>query len=218
MKSKFVSVSRDMRKRFKDIELVYRILKKESKEGSYLAKVEYQVILKSSILLMLYNAVEGTMSSIMERFFDSIQDEDISLDKMNDTLKNLFYGYHLKTIKEIKDLRKFKKYDEFSIYSVSYKEMDKQHKFFSGNLDAKEIKKVLKLIGISTNDAFKESALKEIKDKRNALAHGEISFSEASQKYTNRELLGICVKTYFFLKKTIDLCEKALNRMERDVV
>ena len=45
MKSKFVSVSRDMRKRFKDIELVYRILKKESKEGSYLAKVEYQVIL-----------------------------------------------------------------------------------------------------------------------------------------------------------------------------
>lgn len=53
MPIKLLSVRNDVEKRFEDIRVMIDILKKNG-------KVDFQLVLKSSLVLMLYNAVEGT--------------------------------------------------------------------------------------------------------------------------------------------------------------
>ena len=213
MQSKFKSVYRDMSGRFGEIGILLKMLEVEGKKCNCFGKVDQQVLLKSAILLMMYNAVEGIMSLALEAFFDSIQSDGIAMAKMNKSLQKLFYQYYLKMVQKPCELKKFKRLKDEELCNLSYKDISKQIEFFSGNLDANKIKEVLGRIGISTGDKFSEPILKEIKDKRNALAHGETRFAHAAQKYSSRDLQLMRAKLYCYLRKVIIACDMAVERM-----
>ena len=63
MPIKLLSVKNDLKKRFGDIQAMMDILEKNK-------KVDFQLVLKSSLILMLYNAVEGTMSNLLIELFE----------------------------------------------------------------------------------------------------------------------------------------------------
>ena len=65
MPIKLLSVKNDLKKRFEDIQAMMDILEKNK-------KVDFQLVLKSSLILMLYNAVEGTMSNLLIELFGPI--------------------------------------------------------------------------------------------------------------------------------------------------
>lgn len=65
MPIKLLGVRNDLKRRFEDIDTMIYILNSNE-------KVDNQLILKSSLMLMLYNAVEGTMSNLLTDFFDII--------------------------------------------------------------------------------------------------------------------------------------------------
>ena len=88
-------------------------------------------------------------------------------------------------------------------------------KLISGNLDAKEIRKIAKSYGFSyethariTKDGNK---LLTVKNKRNDLAHGISSFCDCGKDYTIEELLKIKQEIIFYLKEILQNIEQYIN-------
>ena len=75
MLNSLVSVKNDAKARFYDIQIMLDVLKNNN-------KVDYQVILKSSLVLMIYNFVEGVMNNLIITLFDVLQQENLSIKQL----------------------------------------------------------------------------------------------------------------------------------------
>jgi len=88
-------------------------------------------------------------------------------------------------------------------------------KLISGNLDAKEIRKIAKSYGFSyeTNARITKDGNKllTVKNKRNDLAHGISSFCDCGKDYTIEELLKIKQEIIFYLKEILQNIEQYIN-------
>lgn len=178
MADKLLYVRNDIENRFKDVQLMLDILK-ESK------KVETQLILKSSLMLMLYNVVEGTMSNLLQEFFDIIVQKRKSIDELPDKLQDTIYIYYLKKIgTSQKKLKEFGKYNGIELCDISYLDMNKYLKLFSGNLDSRSIREISQKLGVNLSQTINEPVLLRVKNIRNKLAHGEMKFCNACQDVT----------------------------------
>ena len=80
-------------------------------------------------------------------------------------------------------------------------------KLFSGNVDAREIRKIAEKYGFSyQTDSAKTKdgqSLVDIKDKRNDLAHGHKSFKEVGQGKTIEDLLKIKEEVIEYLRQIL---------------
>lgn len=207
MPIKLLSVKNDVEKRFKDVQIMIDIIEKNK-------KVDFQLVLKSSLMLMLYNAVEGTMSNLLTELFDNIISRKMSIDNLPENLQKTIYKFHLKKIGDkVTKLRDFNTYDNIETCNVSYLEINKYLKLFSGNLDSRSIKDVSSMLGIVLSDKINEPALLKVKNIRNKLAHGETKFSNTCQDITLEELEELCDKVKKYLKTIIHQYEIFLNNI-----
>lgn len=165
-------------------------------------------------MLMLYNAVEGTMSNLLTELFDNIISRKMSIDNLPENLQKTIYKFHLKKIGDkVTKLRDFNTYDNIETCNVSYLEINKYLKLFSGNLDSRSIKDVSSMLGIVLSDKINEPALLKVKNIRNKLAHGETKFSNTCQDITLEELEELCDKVKKYLKTIIHQYEIFLNNI-----
>ena len=193
MAIKLLSVRNDIEKRFEDIQVMIDIIEKNK-------RVDFQLVLKSSLILMLYNALEGTMSNLLTELFDNITSKKISIENLPENLQETIYKFHLKKIgDQVEKLRTFNNYNGIEICNVSYLEINKYLKLFSGNLDSRSIKKLSLKLGVALSDKVDEPALLKVKNIRNKLAHGETKFSNTCQDIT--------------LDESKDLCNKAIRHI-----
>jgi len=81
--------------------------------------------------------------------------------------------------------------------------------FGAGSLDSLEIEAIFKKFSINLN--FKEYKLKEIKDERNFLAHGEKSFNEIGKDKSVSELLANSQKVIDYLEQFIGKVTAYIN-------
>lgn len=177
-------------------------------------KVKEQIILKSSLMIMLYNAVEGVFSNILTEVFDRITENNISIKQLPISLKKIFYTYHIKRIgSDIKCLEQFRDYTEFDICRISYLELNKYLKLYSGNLDSQSIRAISKKFSITLPNEMNEPYLLKVKDIRNKLAHGEVIFSNAAQDITLPEMKKICCRVKNYIDKLLIEYEKFLSRI-----
>lgn len=205
MPIKLLSVKNDLDKRFEDIQAMMNILEKNEKVNS-------QLILKSSLMLMLYNAVEGTMSNLLIELFDNIKSRQISINNLPINLQKLIYKFHLKKIGgEVEKLKKFNNYNDIEICDISYLEINKYLKLFSGNLDSRSIKELSSKLGVTLSDKMNEPTLLQVKSIRNKLAHGETRFSNTCQDITLEESKYLCEKVKKYLETIIEQYENFLN-------
>ena len=79
----------------------------------------------------------------------------------------------------------------------------------SGNIDAQEIRNILKQVG--GHEIKDGRSLKTIKDKRNNLAHGEFSFSEIGKDCTVNDLIVYKDDAKEYLSKVLDEIESYIN-------
>lgn len=208
MPIKLLSVRNDVEKRFEDIRVMIDILKKNG-------KVDFQLVLKSSLVLMLYNAVEGTMSNLLTEIFDNIKSRKISVENLPKNLQDTIYKFHLKKIGDkTEKLRDFNNYDGIEVCNVSYLEINKYLKLFSGNLDSRSIRKLSLRLGVVLSGEIDEPALLEVKNIRNKLAHGETKFSNTCQDITLDESEKLCDKVKKYLGDVIEQYEIFLNRIQ----
>lgn len=207
MKTNLLSVRNDVKNRVEDIQIMIDMLNNNS-------KVCCQLVLKSSLILMIYNVIEGTISNLLTELFDAIAKRNLKIEVLPNKLQSTIYTYHLKKIGEdSKKLKEFSMYDDMKICNISYLEISRYLKLFSGNLDARSIKNISKRVGIDLPDIIDEPCLLSVKSIRNKLAHGEAKFSNACQDITSVEIEEMCKKVEEYLNKVICEYEHFLDRL-----
>ena len=106
------------------------------------SKVRETVLIKSSIILLAYNTVEGCYAKLNKEIFSFIAENHIPINKLNLELQNVYYRYYKNIINDIESLKRF--YENREITCVTYDEICDKVTLFSGNLDARSIREFSK--------------------------------------------------------------------------
>lgn len=145
---------------------------------------EMQCVAKAQSLILLYNLVESTVCDCLNAIYDAIQDESLIFGNVSDDIKNMWRNY-LKR----KNLSEKTKNDN-DIINMAIR-FDSLAINISGSLDFRKIQEVFSkhgcLLDNSSRDTIAQSFL-VVKNKRNLLAHGNISFSECGAHYLLSDL------------------------------
>ncbi len=166
--------------------------------------------IKAGIILMLYNAVESTVTKCLERMHGILINQGLMFNDCNDSLKQLVVVYYENAKEKVADvhnkaphiLRFYEYINGNRGFELTYEQMSKFYSLYSGNLDSREIISVLEKYGIGFQERISE--LKTIKDKRNQLAHGELSFEEVGRELSLQQLNHMKERTFTYLEKLID--------------
>lgn len=143
-------------------------------------------ILKSNVSLMMYNLIEFTVANLMECIYEKIKVNNLSYSDVNNLIKRLWTKTILKAANDPNaNFNTFvKKNEEIinKIISNAVIELKSRDTLPAGNLDGITIKETFENHGIIVNTSslyYRPDILDSIKEKRNKLAHGTVSFVEA---------------------------------------
>lgn len=180
--------------------------------GSSVAPVEqykqdnFLKILKANALLMIYNLVESTVLNGIEEIYDKLKGNGATYSSVRKEIQDIWFSYKFGQVYQPE--AHFRSYKNKALEIVNAImlgetiELNRKALSFEGNLDADEIRKVCNDHGIDfkPDSACKGGErLKDVKTKRNELAHGTLSFAECGREYTLTDLLQIKEQTYVFL-------------------
>lgn len=185
-------------------------------------EAEYNIVIvrtsiKANIILMLYNAVESTLTKSLEGIHEKIKEKRLRYSDLNSQLRMIlavYYGYSMEKSANVNRAMEYAlKLADFIngnvCFEISYTELAQKYPMYSGNLDTREIINVLKKYGIVYEERCSE--LKTIKDYRNKLAHGEDSFEEVGRNLSIPQLEEMFRKTFEYLDKMLDEIERYLS-------
>ncbi|MFL2095247.1 MAE_28990/MAE_18760 family HEPN-like nuclease [Marinilactibacillus psychrotolerans] len=171
-----------------------KTLKRKLEKNQY-NHSDFMIILKSNCYLMLYNLIESTVRSLIQTVYDEItiqrlgyKDIRIELQKIWINVSYDALGHTTTNFNQHKD--KAKEMISFVINDERIVLTEKDINL-NGNVDYRMIKDVFEKhgLGIPDNHGAKVGVgLKEIKDKRNAMAHGNISFIDSARDTTLTDL------------------------------
>lgn len=160
---------------------------------------ELSTIMKAHGFLLLYNLVEATIRNSIVAILNNIHASLITYKQLSDNLRKLW----------VKQENKSPNTNNEKILSLinnvledNVLQFEKDFINISGNIDAQEIRNIMKQIG--GNEIKDGRNLKIIKDKRNHLAHGEFSFAEIGKDYSVKELVEYKESTKEYLNQVLD--------------
>ena len=155
-------------------------------------------ILKANGFLLIYNLVESVTRILLVEFLNSISKSNISFEKLNQDIQNLWIANKRFADKNIKNKSEETIFQEiykeivtntFVSFTTEIKnnqgEITKEFIELSGNVDATKIRRLALKYGFDSKVGEAEKAgadLEEIRRKRNYLAHGRLSFMECGAK------------------------------------
>lgn len=157
----------------------------DSTTGNTLAiSQEMQCAFKAEFLILLYNIVESTTCDCLNSIYDAIIDEGLSYADVIIEIKQLWRNYLKK--------RKHPEADsDDSVLNPMKVEFEQLAISISGSMDYRKLVSVFKKHGCLVDDSKGETyghSFLVVKNKRNLLAHGNVSFSECGSGYIYKDL------------------------------
>jgi hypothetical protein len=168
-------------------------------------------MLKANALMMVYNLVESSMMGGILEIYDQVKMLGLSYNDVRKEIRDIWFTFKFNQV-----------YDKNAHYN-SYRdkaleiingiigkdiiELNRKATDISGNLDADTIRQVCRDHGIvfTVDEGCRGGVvLTDVKDKRNNLAHGTISFVECGRDYSLDELIKIRNETILFLTGLLD--------------
>jgi hypothetical protein len=169
-------------------------------------------ILKSNLLIMLYNLIESSISNAIEEIHNNIYSNSISFNLLKEKIKSLVIN-NTKRVNSDKFVAKIT-----DIATDIIKHTFKREELFNGNVDSRKIKKLSEQYGFNSNTDYARtkhgSYLVTIKDKRNDLAHGIYSFTEVGKEYAIQDLEDMTNTTICYISEIIENIENYLINKE----
>lgn len=180
-------------------------------------KTQFITSMKASVIIMLYNSVESTMTRCLNKIHETICQDRLNYEQLNDAIKVIILIYYENAMKNSVNSHviaehKLKQIEFLKgevVFNLTYDELAKFYPMYSGNLDARQIKTILKRYGIEFEELCSE--LKTIKDNRNHLAHGEKSFEEVGRELSLPQLRSLCRKVFEYLETVIQSISEYLT-------
>ncbi len=167
---------------------------------------DFLKILKSNALLMIYNLVESTIMGGILSIYDELQHQQISYNQVRSEIQKIWFSYKFNQVYDKKaHYNSYRDKAEEIINEIITNRilvMDRKATDISGNLDADKIRQICHDHGILIsipNNCRGGLVLDDVKEKRNNLAHGTVSFVECGRDYTIDDLENIKNETTIFL-------------------
>jgi hypothetical protein len=204
-----------------------------SDDDSFLIDNQLVKILKSNSILLFYNLIEGTISSLMNEFFGTLNSDPNSYKDLQLPIKKIWLKYKHRSFNTGN-----KKYDDYIINTIesildevvvidsktiSDAESGERiiHNYdafcsetnandISGNIDARKIRELFSLYGLPEVTIGCKSML-QIKNKRNSLAHGNETFAQVGSSFTIEDLYKMKIEITSFLEHVLNETENYLN-------
>lgn len=156
---------------------------------------EFMKIIKASSFLLLYNYIEGCILHSFSSVYEEIQESKLSYGELRSEFQNIWIEYQTKKLL-VNPNSSHSTYNETaaqmvnSIIARTSITLSRDALPFSGNLNEKKIKEVCSRHGIKLSSKLSsvEETLETVMSKRNALAHGNISFGECGRDYVVEDL------------------------------
>lgn len=204
-------------------------------EGGNKLQIDHELskILKSNAILLYYNLIEGTISLVLNEFFDKINQERSKYDLMTLSIKKIWLKYKHRSfgvgtfkdddyilstiesiINEIIEIqpRSIRDYElgNRTVYNYEAYCKETNSNDISGNLDAREIRNIFSLYGLPEISQRCDSMLK-VKNKRNSLAHGNETFAQVGSNFTIDDLFRMKIEIIDFLDNILNEVETFLR-------
>lgn len=185
-------------------------------------EITYQTminILKSNFSLMLYNFIEYTVTSLIESIYDKIKQKHLSYVDVNNSIRTLWRKTMLKTMNDPSSnfntlVNKNKEIVE-KILKKDTLLINIKKSFPAGNLSGEVIKTIWEEHGIDFPISFyRPDILRGIKEKRNSLAHGTVSFVDAVRDSSIKDMLNITEYVILFLDKLTENVSEYIKNEE----
>lgn len=218
------SVIDTFEQRVKEIDLYYQALQKMnemvtskriSDDNKDVFTDDFIKILKSNSILMVYNLVESSIMGGIVTIYDTLESRKISYYSVCKEIQQIWFDFQFNQIfdpntnhNSYKD-KASKIVDE--ILSGSTLKLTRKAANISGNLDADKIRQICKNHGIYftlPRECRGGSVLSQVKDKRNDLAHGTISFMECGRDFSVNDIIKIKDETILFLRSVLESIKK----------
>ena len=168
-------------------------------------------IFKSNFSLMLYNIIEYTVANLIDSIYDEIRMHNLSYIDVNESIKQLWKKTILKSVNDPNaNFNTFiKKNDEIIAYILEKRtvNLSSRESLPAGNLDGNKIRETFSCHGVkvsSSSQYFRPDIFENIKQKRNELAHGTVSFVEAVQNDSLSDIESSEIVIIHFLDELID--------------
>lgn len=167
---------------------------------------ELEKTMRANALLLLYNLVEATMSNCVDSIHKAISNENLGFDELSTELKSITISHFKRAVRDnhgpVLDLEGHP--IQIAMVNLGYE----KHNVFSGNVDCVEIKRTAERYGFASPDPNKKGRkinkhLRMVKDKRNALAHGRLSFEQCGQEMAPDVLPEVSYQTIVYLRAII---------------
>lgn len=143
-------------------------------------------ILKSNVSLMIYNIIEYTVANLVDSIYDEIRMNRLSYVDVNESIRALWRKTILKSASDPNaNFSTFLKKNEEIISAIlnnNALDMYSRYTLPGGNLDGISIRETFESHGIqvkTNSQNYRPDILAGIKDNRNNLAHGSVSFVDA---------------------------------------
>ena len=201
-----------------EIELYYNAInelysqkRNESGSAHKYYKDDFLKMLKSNLLLMIYNLVESTIMGGILEIYNQLKVNGYTYNDVCEEIKKIWFDFKFNEVYDrnahFNSYRDKASWIINSILSGDTLEMNRKATDISGNLDADKIRLICKEHGITytlSGECKGGIVLKDVKNKRNELAHGTLSFEECGRNYSLADLEQIKNQTKLFLKGILD--------------
>lgn len=160
-------------------------------EQVFFASREHEFIIRSNILLMIYNMFESSFLELYKTFYDFLKDLETPIDNMNEIF---VYGVYKKMRRNKAEITsQIRNHLTTSSNGLSFSRLcmkvsfdldEEERKFLiNGNLDGRKIKETFADFGLPIDglDELNWESLVEMKQNRQQLTHGGMSFSDVGK-------------------------------------
>lgn len=176
--------------------------------------------IQSSAFLVMYNLIESTMTACIDAIYQTLQgleiqhnQADLFIFRLHEKLQKHFLKQYSKYFSE-KNISDIIEEQHNFIYNLLTKGYSKSE-IFNGNIDVRKIKEVTKPFNVNIQpvqgNPFDTEHILKIKNKRNELAHGSISFVENSRLLIIGELEQLFQSTQSLLNGVFFSIDTYLN-------
>ena len=160
-------------------------------------------VLKANTFLLLYNLLESTVRKSVEHIHLSIKAENVAYKDVIVEIQKIWVEYKYKNFQKIGVDNIFKTWIDMvdDCIQVEYEDYIKNVKnsALSGNVNQVMTNKIAQKYKFEPNSRVIGRKLNLIKDKRNYLAHGNLTFVDCGKDYVFSDLNNLKRETVLFL-------------------
>jgi len=164
-------------------------------------------ILNAHLFLMLYNLVEYSIRDGMIEIYRKIASDHYPYEKLRQEIREIWINAHYRKI--FKTTANWESAKKMAVQLVEEAvnhatiQLDEEALPISGNLDARQIRQICESHGIlyqTRPEAKGGGKLRIVKEQRNSLAHGHLSFYEAGKHFNVTDLKTIENEVVMFIR------------------